>query len=176
MDGLEYAPRIYGQLALYIMRCLGWTGLGVATPNFVRSDNLKEFAEAVVASVAQGNPGEEDLFIARAVLHTVSTKPLHASVTSITRAREVLAHYATAAGHALPDTPLMHFITLFIEALEKRSVPLVDILLQEYAESLYRDESLWDLVGKARDIYAPAPVAAMPGIFGDLFRSMLMPA
>ena len=158
------------------MRCLGWTGLGVATPHFVRSDKLSEFSSAIATSAAQGYPREEDLFIARAVLNTASTKPCYGSVTSLARAQEVLAEYAVAAGHAVPATPLTRFLGLFLEALDKRSPALVDVLLQRYSESLYRDDSLWDLVGKARDIYAPAPVAPMPGIFGDLFRSMLMPA
>jgi golgi to ER traffic protein 4 len=178
--GLAYAPQIYGNVASYITKCLGWMGLGIAMPHYARSNDFSSFASAVAAAADEGQPGEEDLFIARAVLSTASTVPSPTlpgtpAVTSLKRAREFLSIYPTAAGHAVPSTPLTHFLDLYLEALEKKSSPLVDILVDKYKITLERDPSLWDLIEKSRSIFAPAPVAPMPGLFGDLFRSMMMP-
>lgn len=155
-------------------------GLGLAMPHYARSNNFSSFASAVEAAVKEANPGEEDLFIARAVLQiasTVPSSPPHGTpaVTSLVRARDFLSTYPTAAEHAVPSTPLTHFLDLYLEALEKKSSPLVDILLEKYKVTLERDPSLWELIEKSRNMYAPAPVAPMPGLFGDLFRSMMMP-
>lgn len=180
VSGLAYAPQIYGNVASYITRCLGWMGLGLAMPHYARSNDYQSFSSAVAAAVGDGLPGEEDLFIARAALHIASTLPSPCfpgtpAISSLTRARDFLSTYPTVAGHAVPSTPLIHFLDLYLEALEKKSSPLVDVLLNKYKISLDRDPSLWDLIERSRGMYAPAPVAPMPGMFGDLFRSMMMP-
>lgn len=180
VSGLAYAPQIYGSVASYITRCLGWMGLGLAMPHYARSNDCQSFASAVAAAAGQGYPGEEDLFIARATLHTASTPPSPSfpgtpAINSLKRARDFLSTYPIAAGHAVPSTPLVHFLDLYLEALEKQSSPLVDVLLEKYKLTLDRDPSLWDLIEKSRSMYAPAPRAPMPGMFGDLFRSMMMP-
>lgn len=178
VSGLAYAPQINENLASYITKCLGWMGLGLAMPHYARSNDFFSFASAVAAAVREGHPGEEDLFIARAALHIASALPYPSfpgtpATTSLERAREFLSTYPTAAGHAVPSTPLIHFLDLYLEALEKKSSPLVDVLLNKYKITLDRDPSLWDLIGRSRGIYAP--VVQMQGMFGDLFRSMMMP-
>ena len=144
-------------------------------PHYVRSNDSAAFAAAVASAAAHGEPSEEDLFITRAVLYTASTRPVHGTVTSLARAKDVLARYPEAAGHAVPATPLIHFLELLLEALEKRSHVLVDVLLGKYESSLDRDPSLEELTQKCSDMWAPKPVAPGGGLFGDLFRSMLMP-
>ena len=154
-------------------------GLGIAMPYYARSQDLSAFAVAVAAAAAHGTADEEDLFIVRAVLHTACSRPAaqgSSGVTSLSRARELLEKYSAAAGHAVPETPLLHFLDLFLEALEKRASPLVDVLLKKYEVSLQRDPSMVELVERAREMFAPAPIAPMPGMFGSLFRSMMMPA
>lgn len=178
--GLSYAPKIYGNVACYMTRCLGWMGLGLAMPYYARSYDLQEFADAVAAAVKEAHPGEEDLFIARAVLHTAATVPSPPppgcpAMSSFDRARAVLGHYPLATGQPEPSTPLVHFLHLYLQALEKRSSPLVDLLLEKYKITLDRDPSLLELIDRSRSMYAPAPVAPMSGIFGDMFRSMMMP-
>ena len=155
-------------------------GLGLAMPQYARSNDFSSFAAAVAAAVKEAHPSEEDLFITQAALEIVAAGPFTStnaasSNNSIQRAREFLSAYPTAAGHAVPSTPLTHFLNLYLEALEKISSPLVDILLEKYTVTLERDRSFLELIEKSRSKYAPAPQAQMPGLFGNLFRSMMMP-
>ena len=176
MNGLQKAPAIFAALADYITRSLAPHGLGVAMPHYARSDDLGAFARAVATSAAAAPSTEEDLFIARAALTVAATPPVYrGAATSLARAREVLAAYPGAAGHAVPDTPLTHFLSLFLDALERRAPALVDLLLEKYKASLQMDPSLGELVDRAREAWAPRPVAPS-GLFGDLFRSMMTPA
>lgn len=176
VNGLERAPAVFTALADYITRSLAPHGLGVAMPHYARSDDLTAFARAVAAGAAAAPPAEEDLFVARAALTVAATPPVYrGAATSLARAQEVLAAYPGAAGHAVPDTPLTRFVSLFLEALARRAPTLVDLLLEKYGASLKRDPSLGELVERAREVWAPRP-AAPAGLFGDLFRSMVMPA
>jgi hypothetical protein len=180
VSGLSHAPEIYGIVASYITECLGWMGLGLAMPHYARSNNFFPFGDAVAAAVSHSHPGEEDLFIARAVLTIVATIPSPSepgtpAMNSIQRAGHFLPAYQASGQRPLPSTPLLRFLDLYLEALEKRSSPLVDVLLEKYEITLNRDPSLLELIEKSRAMYAPAPVPQMPGMFGELFRSMMMP-
>jgi len=163
------------------MRYLGWSGLGVALVHYEKSSHLEghcpSFAKAVFESTKRARPDEEDLFICRAALQVAGSRSYPEQPTAVERATAFLVDYAKTAGHALPSTPLVHFVDLFLEALEKRSVPLVEILVREYKPCLDgKDESLWDLVKRCRDVHnLQLPDRGMPGAFGDLMRSMLSP-
>ena len=65
-------------------------------------------------------------------------------------ARELIAGYGGAAGHAPPDTPLLHFLSFFMEALARRSADLAALLLQRYRPALDRDPALWTLVARCQ--------------------------
>lgn len=170
---MQDAAAVHGAFAEYIIRALGWTGLGLALPHYAVSNSFDAFALAVVGNIQLGRKEEEDLFISRAVLHIVATKPLPGQKSGFRRGRDFLSEYSKIK--ALPDTPLVHFIDLFLEALEKKSPALVDLLLEKYEQSLKsRDALLMELVTKGRSMYAPAPVSMSGGGFlAEMMRGLL---
>ena len=94
------------------------------------------------------------------------------------------ASYAAAAGHPPPDTPLLHFVQLFLEALQQQSEALAQALLQHYRPSLDRDTQLWPLVLRCRALHVPSAAgggggsggSGMGGMLSGLLRQMAQPA
>lgn len=174
---------IHRALAVYIIRSLGWMGLGLAMQHFARACSLDEFASSVAAAVSHANPEEEDLFIVRASL-TLADIPSPVDDTldgkPLARAKRFKSVYEGVVNHTVEDTPLLGFLELFIEALERSSYSLASLLLKEYGQDLTeRDESLKDLATRCQNRYAPAPVSTRgfpQGMFADLMRGMMTPS
>jgi hypothetical protein len=60
-----------------------------------------------------------------------------------------------------------------LQALEARSLPLVELLEREYAASLARDPHLRELLQAVKQAYLGAPQpGGMGGLLGSLFSSM----
>lgn len=125
------------------------------------------------------------MFVARAALSMAAVQPPPAAPQPAAGQRQLDAAaevagpaYAAAAGHAAPDTPLLHFVALFLEALRRQSEELVELLAQRYRPSLDRDPQLWQLVMKARAVHLPAAAVGggMGGLLGDLFGALAAPA
>jgi hypothetical protein len=163
--------------AEYVTKVLGWTGLGSAMPHFAKAPSLLPLARAL-SSACEGSghahaTAEEDLFLVRGALQCVVSAPT--SQSGVERSRELLREYESLTARPLPDTPLMSFLRLFLEALHLKSPSLVQLLLERYGPSLNRDSSLLELVKKSADLHAPAvPTMNGGGLFGNLFRSLLV--
>lgn len=184
--GWQHEAALEGRLAAYTTSALGWQGLGFALPHYARAGDAAAMAAAVAAAASQGGSGEEDLFVARAALSMAAVQPPPAAPQPAAGQRQLDAAaevagpaYAAAAGHAAPDTPLLHFVGLFLEALRRQSEELVELLAQRYRPSLDRDPQLWQLMMKARAAHLPAAAMAaggMGGLLGDLFGALAAPA
>lgn len=181
----RHEAELEGCLAAYATSALGWQGLGFALPHFARAGDAAAMAAAVAAAASQGGSGEEDLFVARAALSMAAVQPppaapqQEAGQRQLDAAAEVAgAAYTSAAGHAAPDTPLLHFVGLFLEALRRQSEELVELLAQRYQASLDRDPQLWQLVMKARAVHLPAAALDAGGMGGllNLFGALAAPA
>lgn len=182
----QHEAALEGRLAAYTTSALGWQGLGFALPHYARAGDAAAMAAAVAAAASQGGSGEEDLFVARAALSMAAVQPPPAAPQPAAGQRQLDAAaevagpaYAAAAGHAAPDTPLLHFVGLFLEALRRQSEELVELLAQRYRPSLDRDPQLWQLMMKARAVHLPAAAMAaggMGGLLGDLFGALAAPA
>jgi hypothetical protein len=73
-------------------------------------------AAALAEAVSHGASAEEDLFLARAALHTAGVGPsAQQPNVQLESAWALLEAYQQETGHAVPDTPLMHFVTFFLE-------------------------------------------------------------
>lgn len=174
-----------GRLAAYATDALGWQGLGWALPHYARSADAAAMAAAVAAAASQGSREEEDMFLARAALTMAAARPPpgapkpEALQRQLEAAREVLGPaFAAAAGHAPPDTPLVHCVALLLEALGRRSEELLELVLQRYRPSLERDAQLYPLVAKCRAVHLPptAGGGGMGGLLGDMFGMLAQPA
>ena len=73
---------------------------------------------ALQQAAAQGNPDEEDLFIARGVLQLLATGKANVLDEKLVDAHDVLQSYEDIDDtHALPKTPLMNFLHFLIKVL-----------------------------------------------------------
>lgn len=171
--------RLEGRLAAYITASLGSQGLGYALPHYAAAGDATSMCAAVAAAAAAGRPEEEGLFVARAALTLAAAVPPPAAPLAVALQQQLAAAqqvlggaYAAAAGHAVPDTPLIHFTALFLEALGRQSNELAQLLLQRYQLSIDRDPTLWKLVMKCRGVHLP-PVPGSGGGMADMLSSML---
>lgn len=178
----DMAPLVHQAVANHVTSCLGVMGLGIAMHHFARSPDLASFARAVASAVEAGGPGEEDLFVVRASLMLADVaQPIGDSIheTPISRAQNFIASYESVAGHLLDDTPLIGFLTLYLEALQRRSHELSALILQEYDEDLSeRDPDLKTLAKQCKERHAPSPVqpGGFPsGLFEGFMRGMMAP-
>jgi hypothetical protein len=136
-------------------------------------------AAAVASAAAEGESEEEDLFVARAALTMAALRPPAPDAGAqrqVAAAQELVrAAYAAASGHPAPDTPLLHFVALFLEALAARSEQLAQLLQQHYQPSLDRDPQLWQLVMRCSAVHLPQPAGGAGGMGGllSMFGSML---
>lgn len=65
--------------------------------------------------MSQGLPHEEDLFLARCTLLTATAGPSSAAAAQLDAAGRLLEAYEGVTGRGLPDTPLAHFVRLYLE-------------------------------------------------------------
>lgn len=170
----QHEARLEGRLAAYASEALGWQGLGWALPHYARAGDAGAMAAAVAAAAAHGRPEEEDLFVARAALAMAGSRPTPGApggpAAQLATARELVACYASAAGHVLPDTPLLRFLAFYLEALARRSSALAEVLEARYGPSLGRDPQLQPLLARCRAAHLPA---AAPAGLGGLLEGMM---
>lgn len=177
----EHEARLEGRLAAYASAALGWQGLGWALPHYARAGDAGAMAAAVAAAAAHGRPEEEDLFVARAALAMAASRPAPGApggpAAQLAAARELVAGYAAAAGHAPPDTPLLHFLSFYLEALARRSSALAELLEARYRPSLDRDPQLQPLLARCRAAHLPTAAApGLGGLLGDMLGMLAQPA
>lgn len=182
-----HEAQLEGRLAAYVTASLGWQGLGFALPHYARAGDAAAMAAAVAAAAAEGSSEEEELFVARAALTMAAARPPPAAPASVARqqqldaARHLLGGaYAAAAGHAPPDTPLLHFVSLFLEAMGRGSPDLAQLLQQRYQPSIERDPALWQLLDRCRSLHLPAAagggMGGMGGMLSDVLGMLAQPA
>lgn len=161
----EQLAHFEGKLARYLTASLGWQGLGAAMRHYVLAGDVPAFAAALTDAAAHGGSSEEDLFLVRAVLATAAA-PSQQPAAQLQAARRLLEAFVGASGRAPPQTPLINFASLFLEALQQRQERLVELLLQRYKPSLDRDPALWQLVEQCRGAVFGGPAS---GGLLDLF-------
>lgn len=182
----EYENIGYG---LYLV--LDPYGMSMAFHFLVKGETLEYLARLAIEGYMQaGKAAEQDLFLARTTLLLLSTPQPYPLLTgnSLQRARqyldndypEVFEKMMRESGATGPErgekdagnTPLVHFLRLFVEALEKKKPELADLLLDKYSKFLDRDPMLMELAIKSKEMYAPSGRVLPPihGMFGDLFK------
>lgn len=177
----QHEAQLEGKLAAYASEALGWQGLGWALPHYARAGDAGAMAAAVAAAAAHGRPEEEDLFVTRGALAMAAGQPAPGApggpAGQLAAARELVACYATAAGHAAPDTPLLHFLAFYLEALARQSSALADMLEARYRPSLERDPQLQPLLARCRAAHLPASAPpGLGGLLGDMLGMLAQPA
>lgn len=172
--GGDHIRKLHDKLAIYVWECFTWQGFGTAAVHYARGTDATSFAAALAQCVMQGNPEEEDLFVARAALQLLAAGRQQELPVRVEDAQELLQSYEAIQRRAVPDTPLMHFLHLLIQALAKRSLPLVEVLESEYASSLSTDRLLVALVSQIKQVYFKVQQSGAGGMQGLLSGMMQM--
>lgn len=114
VHGEGFAPAVHNAFAAYITRCLGWRGLGIATPHYALCSDVGAFVVAVAEGIKHGQAYEEDLFVTRAALSLAAARQQPGQLDGIRRAQEFLLEYEKQMDRPL-DTPLINFLRMFLE-------------------------------------------------------------
>eukprot|EP00891_Asterochloris_glomerata_P009823 jgi/Astpho2/9823/fgenesh1_pg.00149_%23_71_t len=148
--GGDHIRKLHDKLAIYVWECFTWQGFGTAAVHYARGTDATSFAAALAQCVMQGNPEEEDLFVARAALQLLAAGRQQELPVRVEDAQELL------------------------QALAKRSLPLVEVLESEYASSLSTDRLLVALVSQIKQVYFKVQQSGAGGMQGLLSGMMQM--
>ncbi|CAM9200608.1 unnamed protein product [Ectocarpus sp. 12 AP-2014] len=182
------------ELRLIMARSAVTTGnLAEAARYFAVSGCPTEYAALVKQWSAKGYPGETDLFICRAVLHTLSyDRTEDAGVLLDACASWVLGEDAASSSgsevssgaQAVLESPLWHFTRFVVELCQVKSLagsPSQEMaaafnkLREVYRASLERDVHLDDLLNRIGDVHfgiKPPQPGGLMGMLGQLMGGM----
>ncbi|KAK9814271.1 hypothetical protein WJX72_003196 [[Myrmecia] bisecta] len=167
---------MHAQAAQFLWDTYGQSQLQAITMHFLRSDNLPGFASVLAQCVSEAHPDEEDLFLTRAVLQLLSTPaqdPAACRKARAADATELLESYQAITRQALPDTPVMHFTQLLVQAVERESLTLTRLLQKEYRLSLQRDPALQGLLDKVEAVCLGVKQGGgMGNILSDMLKTL----
>ncbi|KAI8471337.1 MAG: hypothetical protein J3K34DRAFT_384754 [Monoraphidium minutum] len=139
-----------------LLAAYGWRQLGRASMHYARGADADAFAAALASCAAAAPPGEQELFVARAVLQTLACAHPATLGRQLQHADALLAacrRRAWAGGRPLPDGPLLHFAQFLLTALQQRSAALARLLRDKYAAALGRDASLAAYLERVEELY-----------------------
>ena len=167
------AATLYMKLGRYTQRVLGGRYAGRALLYAMRANCVNDIVSIMQAVVTGGKPHEEELVLAKVVLQylnfhcqTLAHFAVYAKV-----AKMLLEAYEKETGRTLPDTPLVHFVQLSLEALTLESVDLFTGLRERYTFALGQDAAI---AQEATDIAAKIkPKTSKTNPFADMLKGLL---
>lgn len=99
---------------------------------FIRSNEIKLFAQMIFEWKELGYPGEHDLFFTRAILSTLA-------IGNVQNSKLLFREYMKLIQNS--DQPLYNFCRLLILVLEREALPMFNQLKSSYEIELKRDSS-----------------------------------
>jgi len=177
-QGADTAVRqLHDLFAAHLMAAYGWRLLGRATMHYARGADADAFAAALAAAAATAPAGEQDLFVARAVLQTLACAHPSTLGRQLQHAGALLIackRRTWAGGRTLPESPLVHFSTFLLTALLQRSHKLLQLLRAKYATALARDAALEVYLARVEELYFNVGGGAGGGgLLAGLLRGLL---
>eukprot|EP00271_Cylindrocystis_brebissonii_P015647 TRINITY_DN385_c0_g8_i1.p1 TRINITY_DN385_c0_g8~~TRINITY_DN385_c0_g8_i1.p1 ORF type:complete len:351 (-),score=63.11 TRINITY_DN385_c0_g8_i1:311-1363(-) len=168
------SPELHDMLADYMWNQSSLTRVDFFTTSkhFVQGTRVDIFVEVLAVVMNLCLPGEVDLVVTRAVLQYLAIRKL----TEAKQVAEMLR--AKERAFAIPpihDTPLLHWITFVLEAVEKKSYPLFKMLENRYRPSIARDPVFRELVEDVAEKcfgVRKGPASPMAGILGDMMKML----
>ncbi|BDA41429.1 probable Golgi to ER traffic protein 4 homolog [Coccomyxa sp. Obi] len=171
----EEGAKMHDTIASLICKCQGLEGLHAASEHFSRGEDPGAFAKVLADASKAADSSEKDLLLTRAVLQVLAAGKAENLQERLTFARELMKAYQGLACSS-SSTPQAHFTQLLLQAMEVRSLPLVELLQKEYGRSLERDPELGELLEAVKHTYFPSfGGQGMGGILGSLFQRMTTP-
>lgn len=148
-DTIEHVKRtIYLKAGLYTSDVLGWEGLGMALPDMIRSGDVNRlYTDVLQKSLSRASPFEQDLIIARSMLHILEYMPIDDKAEACAMAMELYERCTHANSNEYRTAKCVSFIT---DAFKRSSIDLARASIQVLAgeEACARDPALLDLCEK----------------------------
>eukprot|EP00117_Sycon_ciliatum_P048839 scpid74217/ scgid34713/ Golgi to ER traffic protein 4 homolog; Conserved edge-expressed protein; Transmembrane domain recognition complex 35 kDa subunit len=130
-------PSVHRVIALV---CWRYKDFAQARWHFLHADNAEEYAAMLVEfSSAADRPDEVDLYIAQSILHLLVLEKI--SQARLLFERFLAAHPDIKCERPPFSLPLLNFLSLLLNASEKKMVDGFKALRQVYAPSLQRDSA-----------------------------------
>lgn len=170
----DAACAIHAAFAKYVWEAFGWQRMSKAVLHYVRSNDAPGFSEALSACSSTLRPEEQDLYVCRAVLQILAAAGKASTTRQLEFGRAVLQR-CQASLPSLGASPLAHFTSMLIDAVQKRSDTLATLLKEKYMPSLSRDPALEALVCRVEVLYLDKGADALGGgggLLGNLLRSL----
>ncbi|EIE25182.1 hypothetical protein COCSUDRAFT_65140 [Coccomyxa subellipsoidea C-169] len=173
MGDEEAAKKLHSTLAALICKCQGAEGLLAASEHFSRGDDPAAFAAYLADVSSKGSHSEHDLILTRAVLQVLAVGRASQLDMQLAFARELMGGFSnrTASAAASISTPLTHFLEFLLQALDGRSLSLLELLQKEYSHSLARDPDLGEMLETVKQTYFPSMGGqGMSSLLGNIFQ------
>jgi hypothetical protein len=137
--------------------------------HFLYADQMSDFSQMLVEmSIHHGYPGEYDLFVTQAVLHLLVLQKV--KVANGLFVNYINQHLAFPSSDPPFKVPLLNFLWLLLEAIERKSVSVFRVLRVLYKPSLDRDADYTLLLDKVGTFFFGEPVQAEnKGLLESLF-------
>ncbi|KAF9676723.1 hypothetical protein SADUNF_Sadunf08G0032600 [Salix dunnii] len=163
------SPEIHVMLAEYLYSESPEPDMTTVSYHFVRGNNPKKFASALVNFMGKCYPGEEDLAVARAILMYLSMGNLRDANFLM----DELKKHAQYKEHDLPQSDLIQFINYLLPTLQRDALPLFNKLRTNYKSSIDREPALNELLEEIAELfYGVQRRNPLQGMFGDIFKMM----
>ncbi|XP_042004939.1 protein GET4-like isoform X1 [Salvia splendens] len=164
------SPEIHDMLADYLYTESPELDMSRVTYHFVRGRNPKKFASTLVNFMGKCYPGEDDLAVARAVLMYLAQGNLRDAIVLM----DEIKKQEQSQGVNIPQSDLMQFTSFLLETLQRDALPLFNMLLDRYRQSISRERLFNELLDEiAEKFYGVQRRNSMPGgMFGEIFKMM----
>ncbi|XP_047964541.1 protein GET4 isoform X1 [Salvia hispanica] len=165
------SPEIHDMLADYLYTESPELDMSKVTYHFVRGKNPKKFALTLVNFMGKCYPGEDDLAVARAVLMYLAQGNLRDAIILMD---EIKKQVQQSEGVNFPQSDLMQFTNFLLETLQRDALPLFNMLVDRYRQSISREPLFNELLDEiAEKFYGVRRRNSMPGgMFGEIFKMM----
>lgn len=163
------SPEIHNMLAEYIYSESPEVDMARVSFHFVRGNNPEKFASTLVNFMGKCYPGEDDLAIARAVLMYLSLGNLRDANYLMDEVKKQVQSKELD----FPQSNLIQFINYLLQTLLRDSLPLFNMLRQNYASSIDREPTFNELLDVvAEKFYGVRRKNPLQDMFGDIFKMM----
>ncbi|CAG9463906.1 unnamed protein product [Pedinophyceae sp. YPF-701] len=169
----EQARRLRKRLGMYAWEAMSLSGLAVVTDALCSAREGRALGRIVAECSRSGKAEERDLFLCRAALVYLACSDRDDTKEGVAGVKSLLAAAEQELGN-IPSTPLMHFLTMLMEAIELDNGPLGEFLVQQYAPALARDMAVKDAAEKAIGVTLGVGKHANAGMGGIMQNVMDM--
>ncbi|KAJ6325386.1 hypothetical protein OIU76_012465 [Salix suchowensis] len=155
------SPELHVMLAEYVYSESPELDITRVSYHFVRGNNLKKFASALVNFMGKCYPGEDDLAIARAIL-------MYLAMGNLRDANFLMDELKK---HDLPQSDLIQFVNYLLPTLQRDALPLFNMLRTNYRSSIDREPAFKELLDDIAELfYGVQRKNPLQGMFGDIFK------